>query len=90
VRRALGASGADVLRLVLGRALLVTVVGVVIGVAGAMMASRLLESLLYDVSARDAATFTTVAAATVLVSLAACLVPVWRALRVHPVTALQG
>jgi ABC-type lipoprotein release transport system permease subunit len=60
------------------------------GLAGAFALSRLLESLLYGVSATDPATFATIAVVALAVAAAACLVPAVRAIRVDPVTALRA
>jgi putative ABC transport system permease protein len=75
VRMALGAVPRDVLRLVIGRALLLTGGGVVIGLAGARALTRLLESQLYGVQPTDSLTFTAVTAGLVLVALTACYAP---------------
>ena len=89
IRRALGASDADVLRLVVGHGMALTLAGVVVGIAAALAASRALAGLLYGVSPTDAATFTTIPLVLAAVGLAACYVPARRALRVDPVVAMR-
>jgi putative ABC transport system permease protein len=64
-------------------------VGLAIGLAASLALSRLLESLLYEVSPRDPRTLLAVSIVFVTVALAAALVPAWRGLRVHPMTALR-
>jgi ABC-type antimicrobial peptide transport system permease subunit len=89
IRRALGAHAGSVLRSVMGQGIGLTFLGVVAGLAGALALSRLMEALLFEVSATDPATFAAVAAAFVAVALLASLVPAWRALRIDPVRALR-
>jgi ABC-type antimicrobial peptide transport system permease subunit len=60
-----------------------------VGLAGALGASRLLETMLYGVSHTDPATYLGIAAAITVVALAACAVPAWRATRVDPLEALR-
>jgi putative ABC transport system permease protein len=90
VRRALGAGHRNVLWMVVGQGLRVTLIGVVCGVAGAYAGTRLLQSLLFEVSATDPVTFVGVPAALVLAAVAASLVPAWRALRIDPAAALRA
>ena len=89
VRMALGAQIADVLRLVLRRAMLLSVAGVGLGVAGAVAVARYLETLLFGVKPFDVITFAAVALGLVLVALIACLIPARRATKVDPLTALR-
>jgi putative ABC transport system permease protein len=89
VRMALGAQIADVLKLVLRRAMLLAVVGIVLGVAGAALVTRYLSSLLFGVQPIDAITFAAVGLGLVLVALVASLIPARRATRVDPLTALR-
>lgn len=89
IRMALGARRADVLRLVLGRALLLAVVGTVAGVGAAFLTTRVLQSLLFAVSRTDVLTFTLVPILLVGVALVAAYVPASRAIRVDPTTALR-
>lgn len=90
VRVALGASRASILGLVIGEGLLLSGIGLVVGLAGALALTRTLQSLLYQVSTVDPATFAAIAGVAAMVSLAACLVPAWRALRVDPIQALRA
>jgi ABC-type antimicrobial peptide transport system permease subunit len=89
VRMALGARPADVLRMILTEGLKLVAVGVVLGVAAALMLTRLLEGMVYGVSMRDPLIFVLVNLLMVAVSLAACYVPALRATRVDPITALR-
>lgn len=90
VRQALGASPRDVIRQVMRQGLSVVLPGVVLGVAGALAASRSLASLLYGVKANDPRTLALVAAVLVAVALAACSIPAIRAARVDPMDALRS
>ena len=89
VRRALGAERRDILGLVLKQGLLLTAAGVVFGLAGALAATRLIETLLFGVAARDALTFALVPAVLAIVALVACYLPARRATRIDPMTALR-
>ncbi len=89
IRLALGARRADVLRTVLGQGLSIAGAGIALGLAAALAATQLLRTLLFAVSAADAATFAAVASGVALVALAACAVPGWRAIRVDPQVALR-
>lgn len=89
VRMALGAQIADVLKLVLRRAMLLAVIGVVVGVAGSIVVTRYLETLLFGVKPIDVITFVAVALGLVLVALVASLIPARRATKVDPLTALR-
>ena len=89
MRLALGAGQGDVLRQVLGEGMTLVIVGLVVGVAGALAVTRLLSRFLYDVSAHDAATFSGTPFVLLLVALIACVIPAWRATRVDPVRALK-
>jgi putative ABC transport system permease protein len=89
IRLALGAQRTDVLRLVVGHGMRLVILGVVLGTAGAFAVTRLLESLLFGVSATDPATFAAVSAALSAVALLACYIPARRATRVDPIIALR-
>ncbi len=90
VRLALGALPGDVLRLVLGRGLRLTLVGVALGLSGAALLTRLLANQLYGVEPLDPGTFAAGTAGLALVTLAACCVPALRAARVDPAIVLKG
>jgi putative ABC transport system permease protein len=89
LRMALGAGAADLLRLVLSRGLALTGAGVLLGAATALLLTRLLGNLLYKVSPRDPVAFGCAFAVMALVSVAACLLPAWRAARTDPMRALR-
>ena len=89
LRMALGAGPSNVLRLVLSRGLLLTTTGVMIGIALALLLTRLLGHLLYQVSPRDPLAFAAAFAVMILASTAACFLPAWRATRTDPMRALR-
>lgn len=89
IRMALGAQQTDVLRLVLTHGTRLTVLGVVIGIGVALGLTRLIQSLLYGVGARDVLTFVVVSAILATVALMACYLPARRASRVDPMIALR-
>jgi predicted permease len=89
VRIALGAPRARVMGMVLRQGFQLAAAGLLIGLTGAMAFTRILSSLLYQVSALDSVTFMVVPALLLLVMLPAALIPAWRATGVEPVTALR-
>lgn len=89
VRSALGASRDHILILVIRQGMMLTAIGVVIGLAGAAAASEALVTLLFDVSRLDVMTYLTVAVLVALVSGVACAIPAARAARVDPLTTLR-
>jgi putative ABC transport system permease protein len=89
IRMALGAQRRDVLRLVLSQGTRLTLLGVAIGVFAALAFSRLLSTLLFNVSATDPFTFAGVSCLLAMVALLACFIPARRATRVDPIVALR-
>jgi predicted permease len=89
VRTALGAQKRDMLRLIAAQGLSLVCIGVFIGVIVSAGLTRFLGSLLYGVQPTDASTFFEVALLLLIVSVAACLAPAWRATRVDPMVALR-
>jgi putative ABC transport system permease protein len=89
IRLALGAGNAGVAGLVLRQALWLVAIGLAIGVPGAAAVTRLLQSYLYGVGARDPATFVAVPLMLALVALGASYIPARRATHVDPVVALR-
>jgi putative ABC transport system permease protein len=89
IRMALGAQSADVLKLVVGQGLKLTLIGAALGLAGAFAVTRLMSSLLFGISASDPATFGIVTFALTVVALLASYIPARRAARVAPMVALR-
>jgi predicted permease len=89
VLMALGARSGDVIKLVLRQGMQLAAMGIVAGLAGAAVLTRVMSSLLFGVSTTDPATFSGVAALLAAVALAATIVPAWRTTRVDPVVALR-
>jgi putative ABC transport system permease protein len=89
LRAALGASAWDQLRLVLKGGMILTAIGMGIGIAGAFVLTRLLASLLFGVEPRDPVTFVAVAALLAGIALLACYIPARRATKVDPMVALR-
>jgi ABC-type antimicrobial peptide transport system permease subunit len=90
VRMAISADRASVLRQAIGDGIRPVLVGVAAGLAAAGWASRLLDSLLHNVSPSDAVTFFGVPAVLIAVATLACALPAWRASRLDPVTVLRN
>jgi len=89
VRMALGAQKSDVLGLVIGGGLRLTLAGVVIGLIGALALTRYLSSLLFEVKPTDRLTFAVIPLVLGVVALFACWLPARRAARVDPMVALR-
>ena len=89
IRLALGAQPARLCVAVFGQAMLLTAIGVVVGIAGALILTRTIRSLLFEVSATDPLVFTAIPVLLVIVSLLACYTPARRATKVDPLTALR-
>ena len=89
IRQAIGARRADILRMVIGQGLRLSLAGVVLGALAAALLTRLMERMLFQVSATDPATFVAIAGIFLVVGLAASFVPAWRATRIGPLDALR-
>jgi hypothetical protein len=90
IRMALGAQAADVRSLVVSQAMRLGAAGLAMGIAGALAVTRVLDSLLFGVSASDPLTFATVSAALITVLILAAYLPARRATRVDPIVALRA
>jgi putative ABC transport system permease protein len=89
VRMALGAQRADIQALILGQGLRIAILGICAGLAGAIVLTRLMTTLLYGVTATDPATFASVALLLAVIALVACYIPAQRAVRMDPTVALR-
>jgi putative ABC transport system permease protein len=89
IRMALGAGSSDVLKMVMGHALLLLGIGLTIGLAGSFAVTRLIKSGLYGVTATDPATYVGISLLLIVVALVACFIPTRRAVRVDPTIALR-
>ena len=89
IRLALGAQTRDVVLMIVKQGGMLIVLGLVIGLAGAYAATRLIASLLFGVTAKDPITFAAVAVLLAIVALLACYVPALRATKVDPMDALR-
>jgi predicted permease len=89
VRIALGAQWRDVLKLILKSGMFLVTTGLIIGLAGALTLTRLMTSLLFEVSPADPLTFGAVALCVILATLLACYIPARRAIKVDPLVALR-
>ena len=90
IRMALGAGNSQVVGLVLRQGVTIAGIGIAVGVAGALALSRITQSLLYGVDPADPATFGAVVGVIALVATAACVIPMRRATRVDPLTAIRA
>ena len=90
MRVALGARAVDVMRMLVGEAMRPVAVGIAFGLAGAFALTRALASMLYGVSATDAATYVVACAALAAAALIASIVPARRALKVDAIAAIRG
>ena len=89
IRIALGAKGGDILRLVFGNAMATSLTGIALGLAAAFALTRLLRSLLYQVSPTDPVVFAAIPLLLLSVAVIATYLPARRAMKVNPITALR-
>jgi hypothetical protein len=90
IRMAVGAGFADVIRLVLGHSVVVTMIGIALGLAGAAAVTRYLEGLLFGLTPLDPGTFIGVSVLFMCVTALAAFIPAWRATKVDPVVTLRA
>jgi putative ABC transport system permease protein len=90
IRIALGAGASRVVRLVVGQGMVLTALGVAIGLAVAFATTHVMATLLFGVAATDPVTFTVIPAILLAVGFAACYLPARRATRIDPLLALRG
>jgi predicted permease len=90
LRMALGARGVDLLRLVMSRGLVLSAGGIIIGAIAALSLTRLMVNLLFQVSPRDPLAFVAAVMVMTIVTVLACVLPAYRAMRIDPVRALRN
>jgi putative ABC transport system permease protein len=90
IRQAIGAQRGDILRMVLGQGLRLSLIGIATGIVGALALTRLIATMLYRVTATDPRTFLEISVLFLAIALAACALPAWRAMRVDPLEALRN
>jgi ABC-type antimicrobial peptide transport system permease subunit len=89
IRRALGAQQSDILWMVVGQGLALTLAGIALGLGGAFATTRVLQTFLFQVSPTDTATFAGIALFFLVVALVASYIPARRAARIDPMAALR-
>ncbi len=89
IRMALGAQTRDVIRLIVKQGVRMVLMGLALGIGGALILTRLLSKLLFGVTTKDPATFVAIVALLSFVTLLACYLPAWRATKVDPLEALR-
>jgi putative ABC transport system permease protein len=89
VRIAVGASQRDILKLIVGKGALLTVMGIGTGLAASVALTRVLSTMLFEISVMDPFTFAGISVLLIVVSMLACYVPARRAMRVDPIVALR-
>ncbi|MBO0861118.1 MAG: FtsX-like permease family protein, partial [Chloracidobacterium sp.] len=90
IRMALGAQASDALWLIIRQGLALTLIGVALGLGGALMLTRLMKTLLFGVSETDPLTFTVIGLLLTFVALLACWIPARRAAKVDPMRVLRS
>ncbi len=90
LRSALGATPGGIVRLVLGRGVLLAGLGAVAGIVGAIAGARIIAGMLYGINPHDVPTLLVVGAVACLIGVASGVLPAWRAVRVDPMTALRS
>ncbi len=90
IRRAIGGDEMHIMKLVVGRALILTLIGTVIGIVGGIALNRGIQPLIFQVSPSDPATFAAVSVGFAIVAIASSFIPALRAVRVDPMTALRA
>lgn len=89
IRMALGAQASDVMKLVIGHGMKLVFIGTAIGIVAALLITRFMQTLLFEVTATDPLTYTMIALLLTIVALLACYVPARRAMKVDPMIALR-
>jgi putative ABC transport system permease protein len=89
IRMALGAQATDIFKMIVGQGMLLALIGVVVGLAAAFLVTRVMESLLFGVSARDLTTFLGIPLVLAAVAFLSIYIPARRAMKVHPMVALR-
>jgi putative ABC transport system permease protein len=89
IRMALGAHKVDILSLIMRQAMLLTIIGIVIGLVGAYALTKLMSSMLFGVTATEPTAFLLVAAGLGIIALLACYLPARRATKIEPMIALR-
>ena len=89
IRMALGAQARDVLKLIMGNGMLLAIIGVAVGLAGAFALTRVMAGILFGVTATDALTYAIVSFGVIVIALLACYMPARRATKVDPLVALR-
>ncbi len=89
MRVAIGATPADVLRLIVGDGMRVAIIGIAAGIAASIAGGRAIETLLFGVTPTDPSTYATITALLIAVALLASYLPARRATRIDPMTALR-
>jgi putative ABC transport system permease protein len=89
IRMALGAQSSHIFRMIVGQGMLLVLIGVAVGLVTAFLLTRIMESLLFGVSARDLATFVGIPIVLAVVAFLSIYIPARRAMRVNPMVALR-